>query len=94
MTRSSRLISLCLAAGIAAIGGLGAPPLSAQVAQYGPDFYGEGFGKNKIAYRNFDWHIYHSPHFNVYYYTSEEPLLQKVVSIAESAYDQLSRAFN
>lgn len=91
MTRSSRLLLVCLAA---AIGAFGALPVSAQVAQYGPDFYGEGFGKNKIAYRNFDWKIYHSPHFNVYYYSSEEVLLQKVVSIAESAYDQLSRAFN
>ena len=91
MIRSSRSLFFGLAA---AIGVLGALPLAAQVAQYGPDFYGEGFGKNKIAYRNFDWHIYHSPHFNVYYYTAEEPLLQKVVSIAESSYDQLSRAFN
>ena len=55
---------------------------------------GQGFGKNKIQYRDFDWQIYHSPHFNVYYYSDEEPLLQKVVSFAESAYDQLSREFN
>ncbi len=91
MTRSSRRLVFCL---VAAIGALGTAPLAAQVAQYGPDYYGEGFGKNKIAYRNFDWHIYHSPHFNVYYYSAEESLLQKVVSIAESSYDQLSRAFN
>jgi Tol biopolymer transport system component len=52
------------------------------------------FGKNKIQYRQFDWKIYHSPHFDVYYYTEEEPLLQKVVSFAESAYDRLSREFD
>ena len=52
------------------------------------------FGKNKIQYRDFDWRIYHSPHFDVYYYTEEEVLLQKVVSMAESAYDQLSREFD
>ncbi len=52
------------------------------------------FGKNKIQYREFDWKIYHSPHFDVYYYADEEPLLQKVVSFAESAYDQLSREFD
>jgi Tol biopolymer transport system component len=63
-------------------------------AQYGPQLYGEGFGKNKIQYREFKWEIYHSPHFNVYYYKEEEPQLQKVVSFAESGYDQLSRAFN
>jgi hypothetical protein len=63
-------------------------------AQYGPQLYGEGFGKNKIQYRDFTWEIYHSPHFNLYYYKEEEPQLQKVVSFAESAYDQLSREFN
>ncbi|HEX9941576.1 MAG TPA: hypothetical protein VGG03_06155 [Thermoanaerobaculia bacterium] len=63
-------------------------------AQFGPSIYGEGFGKNKIQYRDFTWEIYHSPHFNLYYYKEEEPQLQKVVSFAESAYDQLSRQFN
>jgi WD40 repeat protein len=63
-------------------------------AQFGPDLTGAGFGKNKIQYRDFDWQIYHSPHFNLYYYHQEEPQLQKVVSLAESAYDQLSRDFN
>lgn len=52
------------------------------------------FGKNKIRYENFDWKVYHAPHFDVYYYPSEEHLLQKVVSYAESAYDELSQAFN
>ena len=59
-----------------------------------PQWHGEGFGKNKIQYREFDWKIYRSPHFNVHYYTAEEASLQKVVSLAESAYDQLSRGFN
>ena len=27
-----------------------------------------GFGQNKIAYETFDWQIYKSPHFDVYYY--------------------------
>jgi len=63
-------------------------------AQYGSTFSGDRFGKNKIQYRDFRWEIYHSPHFNLYFYKEEEPQLQKVVSIAESAYDQLSREFN
>lgn len=49
------------------------------------------FGKNKIQYQRFKWQIYHSPHFDVYYYPEEEALLQRVVSFAESAYDELSR---
>jgi Tol biopolymer transport system component len=49
------------------------------------------FGKNKIAYERFDWHVYRSPHFDVYYYPEEEPLLQQVVSDAESQYMRLSQ---
>jgi Tol biopolymer transport system component len=56
--------------------------------------YQDFFGKNKIQYRQFDWKIYHSPHFDVYFYSAEEPLLQRVVSFAESAYDRLSRTFD
>lgn len=49
------------------------------------------FGKNKVQYREFDWRVYTSPHFQVHYYPEEEALLPKVVSLAESAYDELSR---
>ncbi len=52
------------------------------------------FGKNKIAYDTFDWSIYRSTHFDVYFYKEEEKALQKVVSFAESAYDDLARKFN
>ncbi|MCP4663139.1 MAG: BamA/TamA family outer membrane protein [bacterium] len=55
---------------------------------------GGQFGKNRIQYRDFTWKIYHSPHFDVYYYEAEEHLLQKAVSFAESAYDELSRTFD
>ena len=68
-------------------------PLHAQES-FGPDVQGYGFGQNKIAYRKFDWHIYHSPHFNVHYYTGEEGSLQKIVSFAESDYDDVSRFLN
>lgn len=53
-----------------------------------------GFGVNKVRYDDFDWTIYHSPHFDVYSYPKEEQLLKKVVSFAESAYDELSRGFD
>jgi WD40 repeat protein/surface antigen Omp85-like protein len=86
-SRSRRLALLCLAAALA----LSVRPLAAQVTGYEGNLI---FGKNKIQYRKFDWHIYHSPHFNVYYYSDEEVLLPKIVSFAESAYDRLSREFN
>ena len=52
------------------------------------------YGKNKVRYGKFDWHIYSSPHFSVYYYPTFEDKLEKVVSMAESAYDRLSRDFD
>jgi hypothetical protein len=52
------------------------------------------FGKNKIAYDRFDWKIYRSTHFAVYFYESERPALAKVTSYAESSYDDISRALN
>lgn len=51
-------------------------------------------GQNKIVYDRFDWSIYRSTHFEVYYYARERETLQKVVSMAESAYDELSRRLN
>lgn len=49
------------------------------------------FGQNKITYREFDWQVYHSPHFDIYFYEAERDLLPKIVSLAESSYDRLSR---
>lgn len=81
-----RTRTLILYAGLAAILlCAGAFPADAQY---------RGFGKNKVRYDEFDWQIYHSPHFDVYFDKENEHLLQKVVSFAESAYDQLSREFD
>ncbi len=52
------------------------------------------FGQNKIVYDRFHWNIYHSTHFDVYFYDEEKSALQKVVDNAESAYDDLSRKLN
>ena len=75
-TRGRRLL---VAAGLAAVALLAAP---------GAAF---GFGKNKIAYTEFAWSIYASPHFDVYYYPQEAPMLEQVVSYAESQYTRLSQ---
>lgn len=63
----------------------------AAVAQSGQQ---TNFGKNKVRYGKFDWQIYHSPHFDVNYYPASEDQLEKVVSLAESAYDRLSQEFD
>ncbi len=84
MPRSSMLRRAAAAAFL--LSTVAGAPLAAQ--------YNTGFGKNKIQYREFDWKIYHSPHFDVHYYEEEAMLLEKVVSFAESAYDRLSREFD
>jgi len=52
------------------------------------------FGQNKIVYDTFKWNVYHSTHFDVYFYEEERPSLQRVVDAAESAYLDLSQKFN
>ena len=51
-------------------------------------------GQNKVVYDKFDWKIYSSTHFRIYYYDRGEPALSKIASMAESAYDDLSRRLN
>src|SRR5437870_2230011 len=48
------------------------------------------FGKNKIHYDTFDWHIYTTDHFEIYYYPDIEPHLARIAGYAESAYQQIS----
>src|ERR1044072_4942586 len=48
------------------------------------------FRKNNIHYDKFDWHIYTTDHFEIYYYPEIESHLERVTSYAESAYQQVS----
>ena len=48
------------------------------------------YGKNRVKYDKFDWHIYTTDHFEIYYYPEMEPHLERVASYAESAYQQIS----
>ena len=52
------------------------------------------FGQNKIVYDTFKWSVYHSTHFDFYFYEEERNQLQRVVDISESAYLDLSQKFN
>src|SRR5581483_4034487 len=51
------------------------------------------FGKNNIHYDKFDWHIYKTDHFEIYYYPALEQHLERVASYAESAYQHISGVF-
>ena len=48
-------------------------------AQYVP------FGKNKVQYTAFEWHILSGPRVDVYYYPEEEELARAALSYAEES---------
>ncbi len=51
------------------------------------------FGKNKVQYYHFDWHVLESPHFRLYFYPEEEPLARIALEMGEEGYDRLRRLF-
>ncbi len=48
------------------------------------------FGKNMVRYDRFDWQIYTTEHFQIYYYPEIEKHIERVAGYAESAYQQIS----
>jgi len=48
------------------------------------------FGKNNPHYDKFEWHIYATDHFEIYYYPALESHLERIAGYAESAYQQIS----
>jgi hypothetical protein len=66
--------------------------LACTVSPVGAQF--QYFGQNKITYERFEWKTYESPHFDIYYYETEEQFLEDIVSFAESAYLKLSKEFD
>ena len=48
------------------------------------------FGKMPPHYGKFDWHVYKTDHFEIYYYPAIEKHLERVAGYAESAYQQVS----
>jgi hypothetical protein len=48
------------------------------------------FGKNRIHYDTFEWQIYTTDHFEIFYYPAIQQHLERIASYAESAYQQIS----
>ena len=48
------------------------------------------YGKNRVKYDNFNWQIYTTDHFEIYYYPELEQHLERVAGYAESAYQKIS----
>ena len=58
---------------------------TAQSNQFNPYY-----GKNLVKYDDFEWHIYETDHFEIFYYPELEQHLARIASYAESAYAQIS----
>src|SRR6185436_11469450 len=74
------VFALVVVAGVAA--------WSVQLAAQTP--YVPYYGKNKIHYDKFEWHIYTTDHFEIFYYPELEKHIERVAGYAESAYQQIS----
>jgi hypothetical protein len=84
-TRSARRflalgLVLLVAAGVLAF----ALPAQAQTP------YVPYFGKNLVRYDRFDWQIYTTEHFQIYYYPETQRHIERVAGYAESAYQHIS----
>lgn len=56
--------------------------------------YNFHFGRNKIQYNDFDWHILKTEHFDIYYYPEMQELAEHGAHFAEEAYEELQNKFN
>lgn len=52
------------------------------------------FGRNKIQYEDFDWHVLQTEHFDFYYYPEMQELAEHGAFFAEEIYDELENKFN
>ena len=56
-----------------------------------PTAEAQQFGKNKVRYREFDFRVLETPHFDIYYYPVEQEAARQAGVLAERWYDELSR---
>jgi hypothetical protein len=59
---------------------------SAQVGYY--------FGQNKVLYKDFDWAVFRTEHFDVHYYPEEKQAALDAARMAERGYDYLSEVLD
>ena len=52
------------------------------------------FGRNKIQYNQFDWHVLETDHFDIYYYPEMRELAEIGAAYAEETYRFLENKFN
>lgn len=52
------------------------------------------FGRNKVQYTDFDWHVLKTEHFDIYYYPEMKDLAERGAFYAEESYAILEQKFN
>jgi len=52
------------------------------------------FGRNKVQYTDFDWHVLTTEHFDIYYYPEMKELAERGAFLAEESYNSLEEKFN
>ena len=52
------------------------------------------FGRNKVQYTDFSWHVLKTPHFDIYYYPEMKDLAERGAAFAEEAFHDLEVRFN
>ena len=82
--RGLRVSMSVLVALAVALVGLSSAPASAQTP------FVPYFGKNQIRFFQFKWMVYQTDHFEIFYYPSIEPHLQRIAGYAENAYLHIS----
>lgn len=82
--RLSRVLPLVF--GLWAFGGVALTPAIAQAQTP----YIPYFGQLRPHYDTFDWHIYKTDHFEIYFYPEIQQHLERISSYAESAYQHIS----
>ena len=52
------------------------------------------FGKNKVQYKNFEWQVLKTEHFDIYFYEKERPMVLDAARLSERAYLRYSKMLN
>jgi Tol biopolymer transport system component len=65
--------------------------LSLSSSLFAQGFY---FGRNKVQYTQFNWHILKTKHFDIYYYPEMQDIAEKGAQFAEDAYFAIQSKFN
>lgn len=52
------------------------------------------FGKNKVQYKNFDWQVLTTPHFDIHFYEGYRDLALRTAVILEYGYEKIAQDFD